>query len=47
MVVNKAYKFRIFPNKTQEILLAKTMGCSRFVFNHFLAKWNETYKTTG
>jgi len=47
MVVNKAYKFRIFPNKTQEILIAKTMGCSRFVFNHFLAKWNETYKTTG
>lgn len=23
------------------------MGCSRFVFNHFLAKWNETYKETG
>jgi putative transposase len=47
MVTNKAYKFRIFPNKTQEILIAKTLGCTRFVFNHFLAKWNETYNETG
>ncbi|MED0676808.1 RNA-guided endonuclease TnpB family protein, partial [Aneurinibacillus thermoaerophilus] len=47
MVVNKAYKFRIYPNKEQEVLIAKTMGCSRFVFNYFLAKWNETYKATG
>jgi putative transposase len=35
------------PNKEQAILINKTMGCSRFVFNHFLAKWNDTYKTTG
>jgi putative transposase len=27
--------------------MAKTIGCSRFVFNYFLAKWNETYKETG
>ncbi|SFA45930.1 putative transposase [Anoxybacillus pushchinoensis] len=47
MLVNKAYKFRIYPNKEQEILIAKTFGCSRFVFNHFLAKWNETYQETG
>ncbi|PFO84705.1 IS200/IS605 family element RNA-guided endonuclease TnpB [Bacillus cereus] len=47
MLVNKAYKFRIYPNKEQEILIAKTIGCSRFVFNHFLAKWNDTYKETG
>lgn len=33
MLVNKAYKFRIYPNKEQEILIAKTIGCSRFVFN--------------
>ncbi|MBN6189240.1 helix-turn-helix domain-containing protein [Aneurinibacillus sp. BA2021] len=38
MVVNKAYKYRIYPTKEQEVLLAKTIGCSRFVFNHFLAK---------
>ncbi|OKL35281.1 IS200/IS605 family element RNA-guided endonuclease TnpB [Domibacillus mangrovi] len=47
MLVNKAYKFRIYPTKEQEILIAKTIGCSRFVFNHFLAKWNDAYKEAG
>ncbi|WP_145949515.1 RNA-guided endonuclease TnpB family protein [Paenibacillus sp. Y412MC10] len=47
MLINKAYKFRIYPSKEQEILIARTIGCSRFVFNHFLAKWNKTYKETG
>lgn len=47
MLINKAYKFRIYPTKEQEILITKTFGCSRFVFNHFLAKWNETYQETG
>ncbi len=47
MVVHKAYKFRIYPTKKQEVLIAKTIGCSRFVFNHFLAKWRDTYQETG
>lgn len=47
MIVKKAYKFRIYPTKEQEILINKTFGCCRFVYNHFLAKWNETYKETG
>lgn len=47
MIVNKAYKFRIYPNKEQEVLIAKTFGCSRFVFNYFLAKWEDAYKQTG
>lgn len=47
MLKHKAYKFRIYLTKEQEILIAKTIGCSRFVFNHFLAKWDETYKGTG
>ena len=47
MLVNKAYKFRIYPTKKQEILIAKTIGCSRYVFNRFLAKWNDTYQATG
>ncbi|WP_018664722.1 IS200/IS605 family element RNA-guided endonuclease TnpB [Heyndrickxia acidiproducens] len=47
MIVHKAYKFRIYPNKKQEILIGKTIGCSRFVFNHFLAKWNKIYNETG
>ncbi|WP_212980380.1 helix-turn-helix domain-containing protein, partial [Paenibacillus azoreducens] len=32
---HKAYKFRIYPNQEQQILIAKTIGCSRFVYNHF------------
>lgn len=47
MLVNKAYKFRIYPTKKQVTLINKTIGCSRFVFNHFLAKWNEAYQMTG
>lgn len=47
MVKHKAYKFRLYPNKEQAILINKTIGCSRFVFNHFLHLWNEAYKTTG
>ena len=47
MLINKAYKFRLYPNKAQRTLIAKTIGCSRFIFNHFLAKWNNTYKQTG
>jgi putative transposase len=41
MLVNKAYKFRIYPNKKQIELINKTIGCSRFVFNFFLSKQME------
>lgn len=34
----KAYKFRIYPTKDQEIQITKTFGCVRFVYNHFLEK---------
>lgn len=44
--INKTFRFRIYPNKTQKELITKTIGCSRFVFNHFLNKWNEAFKTT-
>lgn len=47
MLRHKAYKFRIYPNVEQEILIAKTIGCSRFIYNHFLGLWNETYTQTG
>lgn len=47
MLIHKAYKFRIYPNKEQEILIVKTIGCSRFVFNRFLGQWSDTYKETG
>ena len=38
LIVNKAYKFRIYPNKKQTELINKTIGCSRFVFNFFFGK---------
>src|SRR5690625_270224 len=47
MFIHKAYRFRIYPTKQQTELIQKTMGCSRFVFNHFLALWNDSYKETG
>lgn len=47
MLRHKAYKYRIYPNKDQEVLIVKTIGCSRFVYNHFLAEWNDSYKQTG
>ena len=42
--MERAYKFRIYPNKQQQILLAKTFGCSRFVYNYYLNKRIEIYK---
>lgn len=47
MVRHKAFKFRIYPTPQQEILIAKPIGCSRFVFNHFLDQWNSAFKETG
>ncbi|MFA4135913.1 IS200/IS605 family element RNA-guided endonuclease TnpB [Brevibacillus sp. BD137] len=47
MLCKKAFRFRIFPTHEQAVLISKTLGCSRFVFNRFLARWNETYKQTG
>lgn len=47
MLQHKAYKFRLYPSQEQELLIAKTIGCSRFVYNHFLNLWNHEYTTTG
>lgn len=47
MKIHKAYKYRIYPTKEQEVLIAKTIGCSRYVFNHFLDKWNTSFEKTG
>ena len=41
---NKAFKFRLLPNEKQEVLLAKTFGCVRFVCNKILAERKETYE---
>lgn len=42
--MNKAYKFRIYPDKEQEILFAKTFGCVRLVYNYYLDKRIQQYQ---
>ena len=44
--MNKAYKFRIYPNKEQQIVLSKTFGCVRFVYNKMLDDKIKHYETT-
>ena len=36
--MEKAYKYRIYPNKKQKEIIAKTFGSCRFVYNKYLAK---------
>lgn len=42
--MEKAYKYRIYPNKRQRELLAKTFGCCRFVYNYYLDLRIKLYK---
>lgn len=42
--MHKAFKFRLLPTKEQETLIAKTLGCNRFVYNHFLAERQKVYE---
>lgn len=40
----RAYKLRLYPNKEQAILINKTFGCKRFIYNHFLDLKSKLYK---
>lgn len=40
----KAFKYRLYPNEEQKILISKTFGCCRFVYNYFLNKKIELYE---
>ena len=42
----KGIKIRIYPNKYQKELIAKTFGCCRLVYNKGLALRKDTYETT-
>lgn len=44
MEYTKGYKFRLYPNKEQLILLNKTLGCCRFIFNHFLSVRRDSWE---
>lgn len=46
-VVNKAYKFRIYPTKKQGIFFAKHFGCSRFIYNYLLGIRRDAYQKEG
>ncbi|MBM9520056.1 helix-turn-helix domain-containing protein [Desulforhopalus vacuolatus] len=37
-MINKSYKIRLYPNKDQEVLINKTFGCVRKVWNVLLDK---------
>ena len=45
MEYTKGYKFRIYPTKAQVQTIEQTLGCCRFVYNHFLALRTESWKT--
>jgi putative transposase len=34
--IKRAYRFRCYPTPEQEVILARTFGCARFVYNHML-----------
>ena len=40
MKIKKSYKFRIYPNKSQEVSLSKTFGCVRVVWNKCVELFN-------
>lgn len=45
--VNKTYKLRIYPNKTQELNINRSIGGSRFVYNNFLDVRIKSYEYYG
>jgi len=45
--MNKAYEFRIYPDEEQIVLLAKSFGCARFIYNRMLSDKIAHYNETG
>ena len=44
--MNKAFKYRIYPSDSQVILIEKTFGCTRFIYNKMLSDKIEHFKKT-
>lgn len=42
----KAYKYRMYPNKKQRLLISKTFGCTRLVYNSLLSDTITYYENT-
>ncbi|MCL5032855.1 MAG: transposase [Thermotogae bacterium] len=36
IIKHKAYRFRLYPDKAQQVIFAKTFGCVRFIYNKML-----------
>lgn len=47
MIIQKAFKFRIYPNSTQQNALTQQFGAARFVYNHYRAAREGYYLDTG
>ena len=43
-MANRAFEFRIYPNRAQKELLAKTFGCVRLVYNHYLDRKKQLWE---
>lgn len=43
--MQKGIKFRIYPNREQENIINRTLGCCRFIYNKGLAMHNDSYKS--
>ncbi len=43
--MQKAFKVTLIPNRAQAVLINKTIGCARFVYNRFLTMRKELYST--
>ncbi len=44
--IDRAYKFRIYPNAEQKELIIKTFGCCRYVYNYYLSMRMRMYEET-
>ena len=44
MLQNYTYKFRLYPNESDKVLLSKHFGCTRFVYNYFLDNNKKIYE---
>ena len=45
MELKRAYKFRFYPTAAQEVTLARTFGCARFVYNRMLRVRSDAWYT--
>lgn len=44
MIITRAYKIRLYPNKAQRSFFNKTFGCCRVIYNDMLYTLQESYK---